>query len=185
MKRIETNNILLRKFEIEDAKEAFDNWAGIKKIADLSDFRVHASVDETKQMIEIGLGDGEGERYTLAIIFKETEEVAGFIRIYDMSTKNKTCKLGFVVGKKWLNAGKEKLYAEAINNISSYLLDNGFDVISCECSDGSEFYKIKVKILEDTDFEKEAVLHQRIINEVTGEEHNKIIYSLFRDNNLY
>lgn len=35
MKRIETDNILLRKFEIEDAEEAFDNWAGIKKIADL------------------------------------------------------------------------------------------------------------------------------------------------------
>ena len=46
-------------------------------------------------------------------------------------------------------------------------------------ADYPEFYKIKVKILEDTDFEKEAVLHQRIINEVTGEEHNKIIYSLF------
>ena len=32
-------------------------------------------------MIEIGLGDGEGERYTLAIIFKGTEEVAGITRV--------------------------------------------------------------------------------------------------------
>lgn len=108
MKRIETKNILIREFKTDDAKQAFDNWAGIKKIADLSDFKVHSSVDETKQMIEIWLGDDEGERYTLAIIFKETEEVAGFIRIYDISKKNRTCKIELIVGKKWLNAGKEK-----------------------------------------------------------------------------
>ena len=180
MEKIETDNILLRKFKIEDAKDAFDNWAGIKKVADLSDFRVHSSVDETRKMIEIGLGDGEGERYTIAIIFKETKEVAGFIRVYEISTKNKTCKIGFVVGKKWLNTGKENLYADAINNIASYLLNSGFDVVSYECNDGSEFYETNLKILEKTGFEKEAVLHKRIINTKTGEKSNKVIYSIFK-----
>lgn len=137
-------------------------------------------MDETKQLIEIGLGDGEGERYTLAIIFKETEEVAGFIRIYDISKKNRTCEIEFIVGKKWKNAGKEELYAEAINNIASYILENGFDVITYECCDGSELYDINVKILENTEFKKEAVLHKRIINEETGKKSNKIIYSIFK-----
>ena len=155
MKKIESENILLRKFQTEDAEEAFKNWAGIKEIADLSDYRVHTSAEETKQMIEIGLGDGKGERYTLAIIFKGTEEVAGFIRIYDISSKNKTCKIEFVVGKSWVNAGKEKLYAEAINDIVFHLFEKGFDVISYECCDGSELYKINEKVLEYTDFEKE------------------------------
>lgn len=95
-----------------------------------------------------------------------------------MSTKNKTCKIRFVVGKKWLNLGKEKLYAEAINNIALYLLENGFDVVSYECNDGSEFYKINLKILEYTNFEKEAVLHKRIINEDTEEKSNKVKYIL-------
>ena len=52
MKKIESENILLRKFQTEDAEEAFKNWAGIKEIADLSDYRVHTSAEETKQMIE-------------------------------------------------------------------------------------------------------------------------------------
>ena len=43
MKKIESENILLRKFQTEDAEEAFKNWAGIKEIADLSDYRVHTS----------------------------------------------------------------------------------------------------------------------------------------------
>lgn len=53
MKRMETDNIILREFKTEDAEEAFENWAGFKKVADLSDFKVHSSVDETKKMIEI------------------------------------------------------------------------------------------------------------------------------------
>lgn len=97
-----------------------------------------------------------------------------------MSLKNKTCKIRFIVGKKWLNSGKERLYAEAINNIASYLLKNGYDVVSYECNDGSEFYKTNLKILEYTSFEKEAVLHKRIINENTGEKSNPIIYSIFK-----
>ena len=60
-------------------------------------------------MIEIGLGDGEGERYTIAIIFKEIDEVTGFIRVYDISTKNKTCKIRFVVGKKVVEYRKRKI----------------------------------------------------------------------------
>ena len=32
MKETETNNILLREFKTDDAKEAFDNRAGIKKL---------------------------------------------------------------------------------------------------------------------------------------------------------
>ena len=72
MKRIETEKILLREFKIDDAEEAFKNWAGIKRMADISDYKVHSSVEETRKMIEIGLGDGEEERYTVAIIFKKT-----------------------------------------------------------------------------------------------------------------
>ena len=32
MKRIETKNILIREFKTDDAKQAFDNWAGSRKL---------------------------------------------------------------------------------------------------------------------------------------------------------
>ncbi len=180
MKRIETENILLREFKIDDAEEAFKNWAGIKRMADMSDYKVHSSVEETRKMIEIGLGDGEEERYTVAIIFKKTEELAGFIRIYDISMKNKTCKIGFIVGEKWLNAGKEKLYSEAIRKMVSHLFEKGLEVISYEYYDTKEFCKINKEIIEDSGFEKEAVLHKRKIDSDTGKKCDKIIYAIFK-----
>ena len=62
----------------------------------------------------------------------------------------------------------------------SHLFEKGFDVISYECCDGSELYKINEKVLEYTDFEKEAILHNRIVNEKTGEKNNKVIYSIIK-----
>lgn len=84
-----------------------------------------------------------------------------------------------------MNTGKEKLYAEAINNIAFYLLNNGFNVVFYECNDGSEFCKTNVKILDSTNFKKEAVLHQRIVDEETGEKSNKVIYSMFKQNQMF
>lgn len=67
---------------------------------------------------------------------------------------------------------KKKLYAKVINNITSYILESGFDVITYECWDGTELYNINVKVLENTEFKKKAVLHKRIINGETGEKKN-------------
>ena len=39
MKKLETERLILRKFEVEDAQQAYNNWAGIEKIADMSILR--------------------------------------------------------------------------------------------------------------------------------------------------
>jgi len=148
VEKIETENIILREFEISDAEEAFKNWAGIKRLADMSDFKVHSSAEETREMIEMGLGDGEGERYTIAVIFKDTMELAGFIRIYEISLENKTCKIEFVVGKKWQEANKDEFYVEAINNIVKFVLEEENLKILEEHTNISEKEKIEIRTLK-------------------------------------
>lgn len=180
MEKIETENIILREFEISDAEEAFKNWAGIKRLADMSDFKVHSSAEETREMIEMGLGDGEAERYTIAVIFKDTMELAGFIRIYEISLENKTCKIEFVVGKKWQEANKDEFYVEAINNIVFRLLRDGFDVVSYVHYNMHEDNDLKVRIIKEAGFEKEAVLHDRIVDKKTGKKYDKVVYTIFK-----
>ena len=94
MKKLETERLILRKFEVEDAQQAYNNWAGVEKIADMSDFRVHSSVNETREIIQIGLGDEE-ESATWAIELKETNDLVGYIRAYEASITNKTCKISW------------------------------------------------------------------------------------------
>ena len=126
MKKLETERLILRKFEVEDAQQAYNNWAGVEKIADMSDFRVHSSVNETREIIQIGLGDEE-ESATWAIELKETHDLVGYIRAYEASITNKTCKISWGIGYKWLGQG---ISIEAMKSVIEHLIiDKDFNVV--------------------------------------------------------
>ena len=176
MKKLETERLILRKFEIEDAQQAYNNWAGNEEIADMSDFKVHSSVNETREIIQIGLGDEE-ESATWAIELKENHELAGYIREYEASVTNKTCKINWVVGYKWLN---QNIVTEAVKKVIEHLIINkDYNVVTYEYY--SNMDKINKPILEDIGMKKEAVLKDRKIDEKTGEKLDKIIYSAYKD----
>lgn len=176
MKKLETERLILRKFEIEDAQQAYNNWAGVEKIADMSDFKVHSSVNETREIIQIGLGDEE-ESATWAIELKENHELAGYIRAYEASITNKTCKISWGIGYKWLGQG---ISIEAMKSVIEHLIINkDYNVVTYEYY--SNMDKINKPILEDIGMKKEAVLKDRKIDEKTGEKLDKIIYSAYKD----
>ena len=51
MKDLETKNLRIRKFKIEDAKDVYENLATEKKLADSLDYNVHRNIEETKRVI--------------------------------------------------------------------------------------------------------------------------------------
>ncbi len=173
MKELETNNLVLRKFKLTDAKKAYENWAGVSEIAKLSDFKVHANVEETKAIIKMGSGEEGEDMYIYGIFLKNTNEPVGFVRIYQVSAINKTCKIYFTVGKKWFNKG---ISNEAIKRVLEDLFeDKGYNVVICEYYSNVDY--LFKRILESVGMYKEAVLRQRKISEV-GNMQDKIIYSI-------
>lgn len=172
MKKIETKNVILREFVIEDAKKAYKNWAGVEEIAEKTDFCVHSSVEETKEIIKRGLGGENEDVCTWAIVLKENMEPIGFIRIYEISENNKTCKLTWAIGKKWW--GKE-ISEEAIKEIINYCFEEKkMNVISSTYYSNIE--ELRSPILEKVGMKREAVLKNRKIED--GKFLNKIIYSI-------
>ena len=51
MKDLETKNLRIRKFKIEDAKDVYENLATEKKLADSLDYNVHRNIEETKRVM--------------------------------------------------------------------------------------------------------------------------------------
>ena len=175
MKELETERLILRKFEIEDAEQAYNNWAGVEKIAEMSDFKVHSSVNETREIIEIGLGDEE-ESATWAIELKENHDLVGYIRVYEVSIANKICKISWEIEYKWLGQG---ISIEAMKSVIEHLIiDKDFNVVTYEYY--SNMDTINKPILEDIGMKKEAVLQERKIDAKTGKKLDKIIYSSFK-----
>ena len=126
MKTLETKNLILRKFFLEDAEYAYQNWAGVKEIAEISDFAAHKNIEETKKIIQAGLGDEGEDIFTWAIVMKEANIPVGFVRIYEAVPKDKICKLTWTVEKKLRHKG---ISNEAIRKVMEYMFEKkGFEL---------------------------------------------------------
>ena len=178
MKNLETADLVLRRFEERDAKEAYENWASVKELADISDFSVHSNVEETKKIIQIGLGEPDDDTYTWAIELKNTKELVGFVRLYEVSKENKKCKIIWALGYKWWHKG---ISNQAIKEIIKYLFnEQGFNLVVAEHYSNTE--DLRSPILKDVGMEKEATLKARKVDSKTGKVLDKIIYSILNPN---
>lgn len=174
MKRLETQRVILRDFKIKDAKQAYENWASVGELAEVSDFKEHESMEETKQMIQMGMGQENEDWYTWAIELKETQEVIGFIRVYEESKKNKNCKIRWMLGYNWWNKGYTE---EALKEVIKYTFEQkDINIIICDFMENIE-YRVR-KTLEQIGMTKEATLKQRRYDSKTGKFLNEIIYSI-------
>lgn len=181
MKNLETADLVLRRFDKKDAKEAYENWASVKKLADISDFSVHSNIEETKKIIQIGLGETDDDTYTWAIELKATKELVGFVRIYEVSKENKKCKIIWTLGYKWWHKG---ISNKAIKEIIKYLFEEeGFNVVVAEHY--SDMEELRSPVLKDAGMLKEATLKARKVDSKTGKILDKIIYSVLNPNIQY
>lgn len=178
MKNLETADLVLRKFEEKDAKDAYENWASVKELADISDFSVHSNIEETKKIIQIGLGEINDDTYTWAIELKATKELVGFVRLYEVCKENKKCKIIWTLGYKWWQKG---ISNQAIKEIIKYLFEEeGFNIVVAEHY--SNIDDLRSPILKNVGMEKEAVLKARKVDTKTGKVLDKIIYSILNSN---
>lgn len=178
MQNLETADLILRKFDEKDAKEAYENWAGIKELADISDFSVHSNIEETKKIIQKGLGEINDDTYTWAIELKNTKELVGFVRLYEVCKENKRCKIIWTLGYKWWHKG---ISNQAIKEIIRYLFEEeGFNVVVAEHY--SDMEKLRSPILKEAGMKKEATLKARKVDSKTGKILDKVIYSALSPN---
>lgn len=179
MRDFETKNLRIRKFRMEDVEDVHKNLATESKLTECLGYNIHKSIHETEVMVASLIKEYEMNELIWAIEEKAESEVIGFINAFERSDINKVCKFKFGIS---LNKVYTGYMEEALKGIIDYLLnEKKFNVIISEFYDGCETVtKIKSNILENVGMTKEAVLHNRKINNKTGLAENKIIYSIFR-----
>ena len=115
---IETERLLLRRFEATDAEDMFRGWASDKNVTRYFSFAPHKTPGETKTIIAQWLaGYEELNNYQYAIEIKSTKELIGSItaRVKD---KSETAEMGYCIGAKYWNKG----YAtEALRALIHYM----------------------------------------------------------------
>lgn len=180
MKNLETKNLKIRKFKMEDAEDIYHNLATIKKLKNCSSYNIHKNIYETTAMISSFIKEYELGEIALAIEEKSTSSVIGYIRALEISLLNKHCNINFGITLSKTDTG---FMEEALKAVFNYLfMKMNFNIIISKFYDSnSELTKIKSKILENIGMKKDAVLRNRKINEKTGNPENLIVYSIMKN----
>ena len=180
MKDLESKNLKIRKFKIEDAEDIYKNLATERKLEKCLGYNIHESVEQKKKMVSSYIYEYEANELVWAIEEKQSNSAIGFINALEVSNLNKYCNIKFGIAFKYI----EKHYMEeALNCVLEYIFsEKNFNMVVAKFCDGNkEITNYKTAILEGIGMKKEAVLRNRRINEKTGIIENQVIYSITKD----
>lgn len=180
MKDLETKNLKIRKFKIEDAEDIYKNLATERKLEKCLGYKIHENVEETKKMVSSYIYEYEANELAWAIKEKQSHSAIGYINALEVSNLKEYCNIKFGIAFKDI----EKHYMEeALNCVLEYIFnEKSFNMVVSKFFDGNEeLTNYKTAILEGIGMKKEAVLRNRRINEKNGVIENQVIYSITKD----
>ena len=154
---INTKDLKLRKFVMEDAEMMYNNWATDNETVKHLEWDIHADLDETKAYVEHVLNKYKRDySYVWCIEEKISNQVIGSISAFNIDLKNNTCEIGYAIGSKWHGLGYGTLVLTAVLN---YLKEEGFYMIFSNCSSENSASK---RIMEKAGMTLDAVLKDRL-----------------------
>lgn len=99
---IETERLILRRFEYSDCEAVLRNWAGDENVQKMYSEPVYSTIDEVKGLLEKYIGSYEREDcYRWAVIDKECGECVGQIAYFLVDSKNHFAEIEYCIGEEF------------------------------------------------------------------------------------
>ena len=171
--RLETERLILRRFEPEDAEGVFLGFAGDARCAETCTWRVHPDATYTAKILSFWIDEYEDHAYNWVVERKETGELIGNINTTGISRINGTCELGYCFGSRFWGQG----YAtESLRCVLAFLLEHcGFHVIEARYNSSNP---ASGRVMEKAGMTREAVLSDRCFDSKNNVYHDIVIYSV-------
>lgn len=118
-KTLETKRCTLRRLTMDDAQAMFDNWACDPQVTKYLTWAPHASVQDTKKLLEIWLPEYEKDSVFRWVIFhKEFNHIVGMFDVVEMNVKDECATIGYVLAQKAWNQG---IMSEVLKEVIRFL----------------------------------------------------------------
>ena len=114
--KIITERLILRKFVETDVFDFYNNWANDKEVTKYLSWPHHENLEVTKIVLNNFIKSYDNMEYNWAIELDNS--VIGNISTVKNDYNNKTCEIGYVIGKKYWNNG---YMTEALKAVIKYL----------------------------------------------------------------
>lgn len=104
--KIETERLILRKFEYTDDKEMLKYWISDPKVQSLYCEPVYSTKQEVKELLDKYIGSyDKNNYYRWAIILKETNECIGQISYFLVDNNNNFAEIEYCIGRLFQRKG--------------------------------------------------------------------------------
>lgn len=125
---IRGDRIVLQPFKITDAFFMFKNWANDSDVTRYMTWFPHKSIQETESVIALWINNySKADFYQWAIFLQEIDEPIGSIGVVQLNEEDKSCELGYCIGKSFWHQGYT---SEALKIVINYLFEQvGFKMI--------------------------------------------------------
>ena len=130
-KTIETDRLVLRRFEVSDAEAMYRNWANDREVTKYLTWPVHADPEVTGALLETWVKEYENDHYyQWAIGLKERNgEPIGSISVVHSRDDIEMVHIGYCIGRAWWNQG---IMTEALSAVIDFFFDE-VEVNRVEC----------------------------------------------------
>jgi ribosomal-protein-alanine N-acetyltransferase len=105
-KTLETERLILRRFELTDAEDMYKNWASSDQVTQYLTWPTHRDIDVSRRVLEAWVeGYTEEKNYHWCIELKSTGEAIGSIAVVDLKENIEAVEIGYCIGGKFWNQG--------------------------------------------------------------------------------
>ena len=125
---LKTPRLALRRFTADDAQMMYDNWAKDENVPRFLSWKIHESVEQTREILTQWAGEYDSpEYYHWAIQYIPDNTIVGGINLHGVSNKSWRAELGYNLGSKWWN---KSIMTEAAGAVLKFAFDEiGFNKI--------------------------------------------------------
>ena len=125
---INTDRLILRRFDIKDAEDMYKNWATDKDVTKFLAWKPHENVEFTKSLLEKWVENYNNNCvYHWVIEYKEINETIGSISVVKLNESKYSCEIGYCISSNYWNIG---ITTESLKAVIDYLFKEvGFNRI--------------------------------------------------------
>lgn len=117
---LETERLLLRRFELSDAQALYDNWASDPKVTKYLMWPTHQNVEVSERVVRDWVESYNKENYyQWAIVLKgESDQPIGDIAVVNMDEAVSMVHIGYCIGSPWWHKG---ITSEALKAVIDFM----------------------------------------------------------------
>ncbi|MBE5761452.1 MAG: GNAT family N-acetyltransferase [Clostridiales bacterium] len=122
--KITTKRMVLRRFDMSDARDMFNNWCSDAQAPRFFTWRPHSCISETQAILRDWIEKYEDEKYYHWVITnKANDEAIGYIYLDNIDEFDKSADVHYLICPKYRNMGAATEALKAVIEFAFYEAD--------------------------------------------------------------